>query len=168
MNKPDVYIKQNDPGMYDEIAHIGCFWRVGMKIAEEISQQRFSRAEELNALWAESAAQGLMVDSGSGMELHRGVVPIIHRGLDYFDCPKRVWEIGLFKQGEMQYYGFYKDQMPAPGKRWYVQKIALGPGHVEPYHYREVDKYGKLRFDPYHPALKPHGIEYSIIIEEIV
>ena len=163
------YIKQNDPGMNDSIRRIGCFWRVGMKLAEELAGEAFKRTDELNALWAESLFKGLMVDDGSGPELHKGVVPIINLGLEYFGCERKLAEIGVFNTGRTNYYGWYKAEPPEEtGERFFVQKIELGPGHVEKFHYREVFADGKVKFDPYRPAIKAHDICYSIILEEIL
>lgn len=162
------YIKQNAEGMDDVIRRIGCFWRVGTHVGELLSGERFTRPEELNALWAESLLLGYMLDKGTGPELHKGVVPIIDQTLDYFGCTRKVVEIGSFESGETRYLQWYKNEpIMNPGERFFVQKMKLGQQYVEPYHYRLVDNLGQIRFDPYEPSPVPAGIEYSIILEEI-
>lgn len=148
------HIKQNDSQLKPRIQEIGCFYRSCGLVAEYFTGCSLT-AEQLNDGWNWAHSKGFI----NGKDDIVTSAPIIEHFSKLLDptLQGRMLEVGLFKDGVVQYYP------AAPLRRFdfLIQKIRQnGPNK---YHFRMVNKRGELIEDPHDPVINVTGIDYSIL-----
>lgn len=150
-------LKQNTGGLYIQIQKIGCFFRSSCRIAEYIAESQGKKCrlsvDELNSLWSVSEKLHYIVDNKI-----KNSAGIANAALAMLNVPGKIVEVATFQEGKMMWYPSVKG--PARRADFYIQKIATP--YTEGTHFRNVDKYGDLLWDPYKPDVKSTGIFYTI------
>lgn len=149
-------IKQNASGLYTDIQKIGCFFRSACCMAEFEAEKQGKRkcrltVAQLNALW--DAANTLHYIENRMTKNSAGIANL---ALNVLKVKGKFVEVATFQSGRMNWYGAVKTRRAD----YFIQKIKTE--YTEGTHFRNVDKYGVLTFDPYKPAIEPKGIFYSI------
>lgn len=153
-------IKQNDRRCLPEMQEIGCFVRAAGAMAELVSHHYFEgkelTVEQVNELWTWAKKSG-NVDYKNEV---KHSAPIATKALQMLDLKGRFIEVATFNNGRMNYYASVTDDMKCLPK-YYIQKINQnGPNKT---HFRNINCFGELLFDPHEPAVCPQGVYYSIV-----
>lgn len=149
------HVKQNDPLCLKRIQEVGCFFRSCGLLAEYKTGKSLT-APQINATW-DWAKATKRIDENDCMKDSASVAT---RFLRILGDNGRFIEVGLFKDGEMQYYPAFKGSSLARADAL-IQKVKTnGP---EGTHFKVVDKLGKTIEDPHEPAIKGTGVLYSIL-----
>ncbi len=149
-------IKQNDIRLIQDIREIGCFFRSAQAMAEMKAGTTLT-ADQINVMWHWAKINGHIENR---IMVH-GAIPIANKTLKYLGCPGRFFEVGLFKNGKTSYY----KSIPKHLQRidFLIQKANQVAGAKYKHHFRNVDRFGEVIFDPYEPAVEVSGAEYSIL-----
>ena len=149
------YLKQTDEKLNEEIQEFGCFFRCCTNIAEREVGKSLS-ADQINCLWKIAHYEGWII----GDDLKK-MTPLIEYTINMLTKKNiDVYEVGTFKHGKVEYYGWTNNYKQYHDFNYLIQKIKTGNNND---HYRLVDKRGRVIFDPYHPAPKVREIYYSIL-----
>lgn len=143
-------IKQNTPGLYDDIQLVGCFFRAAAHMAEYIASATEKRKKlltitDINNLWAAAKNNGL-IDGNNDV---KDSAAIANLALNILHVKGKFTEVATFKNGKMGWY----NSIPTDKRRadFYIQKIEQnGPSKT---HFVNVDKYGTLCWDPHQPQI---------------
>lgn len=147
-------IKQNDKSLKSVIQKIGCYYRCCAAIAELKTKKELT-AEQLNDGWKWAKKNGHINTNDDLLDKHAEF--IINYFLEILGDQGIVREIGIFDSGIFVWYGEESDG------DFFIQKIIQGgPSKT---HFRIVDKYGILVWDPYEPSIKVKGVVYSRIFK---
>ncbi len=149
-------IKQNDARLIKDIREVGCFFRSAQALAE-IKTGTTLTAEQINAMWGWSIRNGHI----ENRVMVNGAMPIANKTLKYLGSPGQFIEVGLFQNGKTTYY----KSIPKHLKRidFLIQKAKQKAGAKYKNHFRVVDRFGCVIFDPYEPTVEVAGSEYSIL-----
>jgi len=148
-------LSQNASGLYLSIQKIGCFFRAACNIAEDATGKALN-VVQLNKIW--DVAHELRYINANDCVINSAAIANLalkelknYKGL--------VYEVGTFRDGEVHYY----PSIPEGSRRgdYFIQKISQnGPSKT---HFRRVDKFGNVLFEPHYPAINPTGVYYTII-----
>lgn len=150
-------LKQNSNGLYIDIQKIGCFFRSALRMAEFIAEKKnrpFLTVKQINKLW-ECSQLMKFIDKDKNTVNSAGIANI---ALDFMNLKGKFVEVATFKDGVLNWYA----SVPHSQRRadFYIQKIKQsGPSKT---HFRNVDKYGELLFDPHDPEIISQGVYYTI------
>ena len=149
------YLPQNASGLYLAIQKVGCFFRAACNIAEDATHKALN-VVQLNKLWDE-AHELRYINSADCIVNSAAIANLALKELHNY--AGLVTEIGTFRDGKLYYY----PAIPESKRRgdYFIQKINQnGPSKT---HFRRVDKYGNVLFEPHNPAINSQGTIYTII-----
>lgn len=146
-NSPDIQIKQ--------IRDIGCFFRSCLWVAENYTGKYFD-GHDIDFLWIDAQLEGYLDDDNN----LKKAANLIQLALSRLDVNTKVYEIGTFENGKIEYYKWVKKNPKFQRNDAFIQKIKTP---VVDTHFRVVDYKGDLLFDPWKPAQEVVSIYYSII-----
>lgn len=151
-------MKQNDEKLYPVIQKVGCFFR-SCGIIAELKCGKKLEADQINRTWDWARRQGY-VDNNNDVRNSAVIATQFLRELG--DDTGRFVEVGTFRDGVTQFYFGIRNGSPELCKiDALIQKIKQnGPSK---YHFRVVDKSGKLLEDPHEPEINVVSVEYSIL-----
>lgn len=148
-------IKQNTSGLYLDIQKIGCFYRAACRMAEyEAERQRKPHRltiEQLNALWDVSNTLHYIENRKV-----KDSAKIANLALNALGIKGRFVEVATFSAGTMNWYKSVQTRRAD----YYIQKIKTL--YTEGTHFRNVNAFGQVTWDPYNPGIEPAGIFYTI------
>lgn len=146
-------IKQNAEGLNPHIQKIGCFFRAACHMAE-IAGNKLLTAEQLNQLWRNSKIKGFINSENNVMNSAN----IANAALEVLNAGGKFSEVAVFENGIVGWYkSIPKEQRKA---NYFIQKF-LQNG-INRTHFVNVDRYGKLMWDPHEPAIKKIKVIYTI------
>lgn len=150
----EIALKQNDGRLNPDIQEIGCFFRSALRMAEYASDGKTLTADEINGLWKTSKRKGF-IDGNNDVV---NSAAIANEALKILETPGKFTEVATFTGGTMGWYkSVPKDRRSA---EYFIQKIKQnGPNKI---HFRNVDKFGNLIWDPHVPVIVCRGIIYTI------
>ncbi|MEL3905112.1 MAG: DUF261 family protein [Treponemataceae bacterium] len=149
-------LKQNDKSLMHDIQEVGCYFRSAQFIAENKTGTCLT-AQQINAMWLWANEKGVI----KRRVMVQGAAPIANRTLKILGDSGRFVEVGTFQDGTVSYYNgvhYGLQRIDA-----LIQKVKQPAGSVYPEHFRVVDKFGTVIFDPYEPPLKNCTPMYSIL-----
>lgn len=152
------HIKQNNIGCRKELAEYGCFYRSCGLIAEFKSGKNLT-VNQLNVGWDICKEKGF-INAADDVVDSAGIINYFWN--DVFGFPGKFVEIGIFKNGIKDFYGWVKN-----GDKSYreidalIQKIGCNGQYG--IHFRPVNKKGVLLEDPHEPEITPQNVYYSIL-----
>lgn len=150
-------LKQNSKGLYKDIQEVGCFFTSCLAVSQMHSGKNLS-VEQYNELWDEAHAKGFMKN--------RSMVKsdkVINLGFEKLGVNKKAFEVGTaVGVSSGSFYGWVAKARTYKRADAFIQKIRQPKGSVYPFHFRVVNKAGKLLFDPYSPTVKSAGSEHII------
>lgn len=148
-------LKQNSSGLYLEIQKIGCFFRAACRMAEYEAERQFKpcrlTVSQLNTIW--DLANRLHYIENRKI---KDSAKIANLALAALDVKGRFVEVATFADGKMKWYASVNDRRAG----YYIQKIKTN--YTEGTHFRNVNAYGQVAWDPYEPEIKAAGIYYTI------
>lgn len=151
-------LKQNTPGLNEDIQKIGCFFRAALRMAEYAAEQAGKikyrlTIDEINKLWDQAKAEGIINVKNCVV----ASAPIANMALKVLEVAGRFTEVATFTNTMAWYRNVPQDKRRAD---YFIQKIAQnGPSGT---HYINVDRYGKLLWDPHEPEIIKRGVFYTI------
>ena len=149
-------LKQNDKNLMQDIQQVGCFFRSAQFIAENKTAQCLS-PQQINAMWLWANEKGVI----KNRVMVKGAAPIANRTLKILGDSGKFVEVGTFQNGVIKFYrGVHYGLQRIDAL---IQKVKQPAGSVYPEHFRVVDKFGAVIFDPYEPPLKNCTPMYSIL-----
>lgn len=149
-------LKQNDKSLMRDIQQVGCFFRSAQFIAENKTGKCLT-AQQINAMWIWANEKGII----KNRVMVKGAAPIANRTLKILGCSGKFIEVGTFQDGVIKFYrGVHYGLQRIDAL---IQKVKQPAGSVYPEHFRVVDKFGTVIFDPYEPPLKNCTPVYSIL-----
>ena len=149
-------LKQNDKNLMQDIQQVGCFFRSAQFIAENKTAQCLS-PQQINAMWLWANEKGVI----KNRVMVKGAAPIANRTLKILGDSGKFVEVGTFQNGVIKFYrGVHYGLQRIDAL---IQKVKQPAGSVYPEHFRVVDKFGAVLFDPYEPPLKNCTPMYSIL-----
>lgn len=152
-----LLLKQTDPNLSSVIRNVGCFFRSSQVIAELICQNNLN-AKQINEMWDWAKGKGY-IDERNFM---RASAPIINHAIKVLmgeeSVNKKVFEVGTFKDGKLEYYKSVPPSMRHVD--YLIQKIKTK--YAAGTHFRVVDEKGHVIYDP-DPRIESLGVFYSII-----
>lgn len=149
------YLPQNASGLYLAIQKVGCFFRAACNIAEDASHKALN-VNQLNKLW-DLAHELRYINKEDSIVNSAAIANLALKELHNFSG--LISEIGTFKDGVVNYYPSVPDEKRRGD--YFIQKISQnGPSKT---HFRRVDKYGDVLFEPHKPAINSTGTIYTII-----
>ena len=148
------YIKQNTKGLKEIIQKSGCFFRAATHIAELETKKKLTKTQ-INELYR-YCRKCCIIDVDDDVVNSAEVATLALRFLG--NATKRITEVATFQNGVM---GWYQSIPKAERKAdYYIQKgMQNGP---QKYHFYNVDKYGKVTWEPHEPAIKITKVLYTI------
>lgn len=151
------HIKQNNIGCRKEIQEYGCFYRSCGLIAE-IKSGRNLTVSHLNEGWDYCKSKGYISPSDNVVD---SAAIINYFWNDVFNLPGKFVEIGTFKNGYTNYYGWVQKNKEYQRIDALIQKI--GCNGYYGIHFRPVSKKGVLLEDPHEPEINVQQVFYSIL-----
>lgn len=149
-------LKQNDKNLMRDIQQVGCFFRSAQFIAENKTGKCLT-AQQINAMWLWANEKGII----KNRVMVKGAAPIANRALEILGDSGKFVEVGTFQNGVIKFYrGVHYGLQRIDAL---IQKVKQPAGSVYPEHFRVVDKFGAVLFDPYEPSLKNCTPMYSIL-----
>lgn len=137
------YIFQNDKRLKDIIQTDGCFVRSCLHIGELETHKCFD-ADTINMLWTRAVNYGwLLHDNLKKPDLLIQESIKVLSGID-----REVFQVGVFKHGIITYWDWIMKYPKYQNYNYLIQKVQTVNGNI---HYRVVDRFGKVIFDPYSP-----------------
>lgn len=149
------YIFQNDKKLYPVIQQIGCFFRSALFMAET-KAGKVLNSEQINALWDESKAKGFIGKKDGDDNCVLKSAAIANLALKVLGKEGKFVEVAIFKNGVTAWYKSVTDCRADS----FIQKIKQsGPSKT---HFRNVNRYGSIVFDPHNPPIRELSIMYTI------
>lgn len=154
------YIKQDDPRLNKEMQESGCFVRSCMHIAE------IEAGKVLTAAQIESIHKKIIEKKHVATDKTTVLEPaqIINETFKCLNVKKRARQIGIFKNGRLEYWVPEEMQI----NHHFIQKINT---YNEKYktHFWNVDYKGHVTFNPHSSDIRVKSVEYSTIyyIDEV-
>ncbi len=149
------YIFQNDARLYPVIQKIGCFFRSALNLAETETDAVLS-AEQINALWDAAKEKGFIGMRNGEDDCVLNSAAVANLALKTLGKAGRFVEVATFKNGVMNWYKSVKDRRA----EHFIQKIRQsGPSRT---HFRVVNRYGSVVFDPHNPPIFVVSLEYTV------
>lgn len=145
------YYKQNSVGLYSYIQS-GCFFRAACHMAEMKAGKALS-IPQINKLW-DMAKKLKYIDNHDNVVVSAAIANLA-AGL--LDLHGKFVEVATFDKQMNWYASIPQSERTAD---YYIQKIKQnGPSKT---HFRNVDKYGDLIWDPHTPDINVQGVYYTI------
>ena len=154
--RTEKLIKQNDPNCIPWIQKSGCFLRCAQAVAE-LKAEKALTSKQINDMykWAKSYRH-----LNSRNDLTRSA-PVMNRTMEVLGKPGRFIEVGTIKDGHIVWYPWVQNSPSYQQGDVFIQKIKQGgPQRV---HFRIVDDYEQLLWDPHDPEIKNLGSIYTIV-----
>lgn len=149
-------LKQNDKSLMRDLQQVGCFFRSAQFIAENKTGKCLT-SQQINAMWIWANEKGII----KNRVMVQGAAPIANRTLKILGDSGKFVEEGTFQDGVIKFYrGVHYGLQRIDAL---IQKVKQPAGSVYPEHFRVVDKFGAVIFDPYEPELKNCTPMYSIL-----
>lgn len=150
-----MHVKQNHPDHLPIMQKSGCFVRSAGLVAE-IHSGGTLKPDQVNGLWIWGKNRGFINQADEVVES----APLINQALKMLGVANgKFFEVGTFRNGKTSWYPSVPESMRYADA--VIQKVRQGG--PQKYHFRVVDKRGKLIEDPHDPPIKVLGIEYSIL-----
>ncbi len=149
-----MYIFQNHNDLYPVIQDVGCYFRSCLHIAE-LESHKILSPTQINRLWDKANSLGQIIDSNL-----KKPGPLIELGCKELGLDRTAFDVAIFKYGQIDYYGWVKSHPQYKNYKYLIQKVQTVNDHE---HYRVVDVFGNVIFDPYHPSPEVSFIYSSIL-----
>lgn len=151
------HIKQNNIGCRAEVSEYGCFYRSCGLIAE-IKSGKNLKLYQINDGWTICKDKGF-IDEKDNVKDSAGIINYFWN--EVFEMPGKFIEIGTFKNGTVNYYGWVAKNRDCQSIDALIQKIRCNGYYGT--HFRVVNKRGELLEDPHEPEINVQEVCYSIL-----